>query len=227
VGLAAAIDLCGVLLAHPLFGRRLYSERVEFGGEHLPERFRLFLLIALGETIVTPGAALAHAPIQVDTLASGTLALAATLCLWWLYFRGEPIAHSHVAGAEDRIHAIRMGANGLPLMIAGLIVLAAGNAVVIDEPPRDASLALVLMLFGGPAVFLVARAWYQWLVLGTAPLAQLVTIGALTATGAAAARTASALLAALALVSVLASLVTLEHLDLARNSRRLVSEPAK
>jgi low temperature requirement protein LtrA len=56
------------------------------------ERLRLFLLIALGETIVTPGAAVAAAPIRVTTLMSGTLALAVTLCLWWLYFRGEPIA---------------------------------------------------------------------------------------------------------------------------------------
>ena len=92
---------------------------------------------------------------------SGTLALAVTLCLWWLYFRGELIAQRHVAATEDRIYAVRIGANGLLLMIAGLIVLAAGNALVVDRPSREASLALVLMLFGGPAVFLVARIWYQ------------------------------------------------------------------
>jgi low temperature requirement protein LtrA len=219
--LAAAIDLSGVLLAHPLFHRRLRSERVEFAREHLLERFRLFLLIALGETIVTPGAALAVAPIQVTTLASGSLALASTLCLWWLYFRGEPIAQSHVASAEDRVSAIRMGANGLLLMIAGLIMLAAGNALVIDNPSRDASLALVLMLFGGPAMFLVARACYQWLVVGTAPRAQFVTIGLLAATAAAAARTVPALFAALVAAAILAYLVILEHLNVARNCRRL------
>jgi low temperature requirement protein LtrA len=216
-GLAAAIDLCGVLLAHPLFHRRLHSERAEFATEHMMERFRLFLLIALGETIVTPGAALAVAPIRFTTLASGTLALAATLCLWWLYFRGEPIAQSHVARAGDRVHAIRKGANGLLVMIAGLIVLAAGSALVIDGPTRDASLALVLMLFGGPAIFLVARAWYQWLAFGTAPRAQFVTIAMLATTGAAAARTLPAVLAALAATAVLACLVILEYRTVARD----------
>jgi low temperature requirement protein LtrA len=217
-GAAAAIDLSGVLFAHPPFHRRLPSERVEFGGEHLMERLRLFLLIALGETVVTPGAALAAAPIRVTTLAGGTLALAATLCLWWLYFRGEPIAQRHVASSEDQVHTLRMGANGLLLMIAGLIVLAAGNALVIDRPLRGVSLLLVLMLFGGPGMFLVARAWYQWLVFGTVPRAQLVTIGALAATGATAgARTVPALAAVLTVVAVLAGLVILEHLNVARN----------
>jgi low temperature requirement protein LtrA len=211
-GVAATIDLSGVLLAHPLIHRRLRSGRVEFGGEHLMERFRLFLLIALGETIVTPGSALAAAPIRITTLASGTLALAATLCLWWLYFRGEPIAQTHVASTEDRVYAVWMGANGLLLLIAGLIVLAAGNARVVDDPSRHTSVALVLMLFGGPAMFLVARAWYQWIVVGAAPRGQLVTIGVLVATGAAAARTVPALVAALAVVAVLSGLVILEHL---------------
>jgi low temperature requirement protein LtrA len=48
------------------------------------------------------------------------------------------------------VYASRMAANGLLLMIAGLIALAAGNALVIDHPTREATLALVLMLFGGP-----------------------------------------------------------------------------
>jgi hypothetical protein len=42
-----------------------------------------------------------------------TLALAVTLCLWWLYFRGEPIAQRHVAAAEDRIYAVRIARTGL------------------------------------------------------------------------------------------------------------------
>jgi low temperature requirement protein LtrA len=64
------------------------------------EQCRLFLLIALGETVVTPGAALASAPIRITTLASGALALAGTLCLWWLCFHAEPLALKHAAGTE-------------------------------------------------------------------------------------------------------------------------------
>jgi low temperature requirement protein LtrA len=67
------------------------------------------------------------------------------------------------------------------------------------------------MLFGGPALFLVARAWYQWRVFGTAERPQLVTIGVLAAL-AVAAGNAPAILAALATVVVLAGLAIAEHI---------------
>ena len=210
-GAAAAIDLTGTWLAHPLLHRRLRSERAEFGGEHLMERCRLFLLIALGETVVTPGVALATAPIRVTTLVSGTLAFTGTLSLWWLYFRAEPIAREHVSSSVDRIYASRMAVNGLLLIIAGLIALAAGNAMVIDHPSRDATIALVLMLAGGSAMFLLARTWYLRLVFGTAPRAGLLTVTVLAAVSAAA-LAASALVASLAVVAVLTGLVAVEHL---------------
>ena len=214
---AAAIDLAGTWLAHPLVHRRLRSHRLEFGGEHLMERCRLFLLIALGETVVTPGAALTTAPIRVTTLATGTLAIAGTLCLWWLYFRAEPIALRHVSGTEDVVYASRMAANGLLVIIAGLIALAAGNGLVIDHPTRNATVAVGLMLFGGPTLFLLAQAWYLRLVFGTAPRPQLVTIVAL-AIGCAAALAVSELVVALVVVAVLAGLVTVEHVKKRRSA---------
>ena len=60
-GLAAVIDLTGTVTAHPLFGRRLDSRRLTFATAHIGERCRLFLLVALGETILTTGAALVNA----------------------------------------------------------------------------------------------------------------------------------------------------------------------
>lgn len=210
-GAAAAIDLAGTWLAHPVPHRRLRSERLEFGGEHLMERCRLFLLIALGETVVTPGTALASAPIRAASLLSGTLAIAATLCLWWLYFRAEPIALRHVSSTEDRVYASRMAGNGLLVLIAGLIALAAGNALVIDHPTRDSSLALALLLFGGPALFLLTQAWYLRLVFGATPRSHLFAIAALAAVTAGT-LPAPALVAGIGVVAVLAALVAVEHL---------------
>jgi low temperature requirement protein LtrA len=155
----------------------------------------------------------------VQTLAGGALALAGTLCLWWLYFHAEPIALRHAARTEDRVYASRMGTNGLFFMIAGLIALAAGNALVIDHPAAEATLAVALMLCGGPGVFLLARTWYQRRVFTTAaPRSQLLTIGVLVTT-VAALRTAPALVAALAPVAVLAALVIVEHPNFARKCR--------
>ncbi len=63
-------------LAHPIPGRWLHSENVEFEGSHMLERCRLFLIIALGETVLTTGAAIATAPMTLMTGLTGTVALA-------------------------------------------------------------------------------------------------------------------------------------------------------
>lgn len=182
------------------------------------ERIRLFLLIALGETVVTPGIALASAPIRATSLLSGVLAIAGTLCLWWLYFRAEPIALRQVSSSEDRVYASRMAGNGLLVLIASLIVLAAGNALVIDHPTRDSTLALALLLFAGPALFLLTQAWYLHLVFGTTPRSHLVAIVALAAVTAAT-LPAPALVTGAAVVAVLSALVAGEHLKGRARSR--------
>jgi low temperature requirement protein LtrA len=65
---AAVVDLAGTWLAHPLPGRMLRSEHVEFDADHMLERCRLFLLIALGESVLSSGTAIADAPRTLLTL---------------------------------------------------------------------------------------------------------------------------------------------------------------
>src|SRR5918997_3719921 len=82
--LAAGIDLVGTWLAHPIPGRKLRSEDVGFAGGHMLERCRLFLIIALGETVLTTGTAVAAASVTPTTLVTGTAALAGTVAMWGL-----------------------------------------------------------------------------------------------------------------------------------------------
>jgi len=86
VGGAALIDLAGTWLAHPAPGRALHSENVEFDADHMIERCRLFLLIALGESVLTSGTALADAPRTLLTVVTGTCALVTIVALWALHF---------------------------------------------------------------------------------------------------------------------------------------------
>jgi hypothetical protein len=62
------IDLVGTWLAHPLPSRVLRSQNVQFDADHMIERCRLFLLIALGESVLTSGTAIAGAPRTLTTL---------------------------------------------------------------------------------------------------------------------------------------------------------------
>jgi low temperature requirement protein LtrA len=54
--------------------------------------------------------------------------------------------------------------NGLMGMVAGLIAVAVANEQVIAHPHGAASVALSMLLYGGPILYLVAQGWYLWAV---------------------------------------------------------------
>jgi low temperature requirement protein LtrA len=163
--LAAGIDQIGRWLAHPIPGRRLHSENVEFDADHMLERCRLFLLIALGETVFTTGTAIAAASMTLITLITGTFALAGTVALWALSFgRSHRLILRHVEETSDPIRASRHAVSALTVMVAGLIAVAVANQEVIGHPQVQTSFALSLLLGGGPILFLAAQGWYLWAV---------------------------------------------------------------
>jgi low temperature requirement protein LtrA len=163
--LAAGLDLIGRWLAHPIPGRRLRSENIAFDADHMLERYRLFLLVALGETVLTTGTAIAEAPMTLMTLATGTAAWAGTVALWALsYGRSHRLILRHLEKTSDPIHTSRHAANAVMVMVAGLIAVAVANEEVIARPHGQTSFALSLLLSGGPILFLGAQGWYLWAV---------------------------------------------------------------
>lgn len=208
--LAAGIGQIGTWLAHPIPGRWLHSENLEFQGGHMLERCRLFLIIALGETILTTGAAIATAPMTLMTVATGAAALAGTVALWSLGFgRAGRLVLQYVEETRDPVRASISVMNTLMAMVAGLIAVAVSNELVIAHPNGHPSTMLSLLLFGGPILFLLAQSWHYWFVLKLRPRLDLIGSAALLLIG-------FATLTAppyVALILVGASLSTLAILD--------------
>jgi low temperature requirement protein LtrA len=122
---AAAIDLAGTWLAHPLPGRMLRSEHVEFDANHMLERCRLFLIIALGESVLSSGTAIADASRTLLTVVAGTCALVTIVALWGLHFVSSGrLMDRYVDTTTDPILAARRTVNGLLVSVAGLIAVA-------------------------------------------------------------------------------------------------------
>jgi low temperature requirement protein LtrA len=208
--LAAGIDQIGRWLAHPIPGRRLRSANVEFDADHMLERCRLFLLIALGETVFTTGVAIAAAPTMLMTLITGTFALVGTVGLWALSFgRSHRLIIRDLEKTSDPIRASRHAVNALTVMVAGLIAVAVANKEVIAHPYEHTSFTLSLLLCGGPILFLAAQGWYLWAVPNVRSQLHLIGVVALLFVGLAALVVPSYI--ALALVG--ASLTTLALLD--------------
>src|SRR5262249_53411866 len=107
---AVAVSYGGVIAGHPLPGRHSpFSADSQIYAEHLLERFRLFFLIALGETVLTIGNAFANVPIEFETLVALAAAFLGTVSLWWCQFhRAERLGADAAlrAGNASRVVAV-------------------------------------------------------------------------------------------------------------------------
>ena len=83
-GLAVMAAYGGAWALHwlPRRGRRIDLGHTEIAGRHLIERFRLFFIIALGETVLTMGNAFAGEPFELERLLALAIGFAGTVALW-------------------------------------------------------------------------------------------------------------------------------------------------
>jgi low temperature requirement protein LtrA len=166
---AVCVDFLGGVVGFytPGLGRSRTSDWTIEGG-HFAERCQAFVLIALGESIVIIGATLSEKPVTAANVAAFVVAFAGSVALWWLYFdqsaedAAEKIAHSADPGRLGRsaYHLIH------PVMVAGIIVVAAADQKVLSGPGATASTASAWMILGGPGLFLAGHAAFKWVVWG-------------------------------------------------------------
>ncbi|MFB6892408.1 low temperature requirement protein A [Kitasatospora sp. NPDC056327] len=189
--LAAAVDMTGVWLAHPLPGNVLGSRELAFDAEHMVERIRLFIILQLGETVLTIGGAISAAPVDVPSVTAGLGAFVALVCLCASYFRGgESILARYVAASADPLLPVRRAVSGQYTTLAGLVALAVGAELSIAHPTGPGSPEAGLLLFGGPALYVLTQAWWYWLNTGRAWGARLLACPVFAAGGLAACRLA-------------------------------------
>jgi low temperature requirement protein LtrA len=167
---ALAVDYGGPLVTFWLPGRpRVSPEAWEVGTEHFAERFQLFIIIALGETIVITGTTTAEHELTTATVVAFGLAFLITAALWWLYFNLlAAIAERRLAQAENRTLLARDAYTYLHVVIvAGILLSAVGDELVIAHPSEelpDAELAVVVC---GPALYLLAHVLLRLRMSGT------------------------------------------------------------
>jgi low temperature requirement protein LtrA len=127
-------------------------------GAHFGERFQLFVIIALGESIVLAGATASDTGLSVDVVAALLLAFLSSTALWWLYFgqvAGAVLERIREATAEERGQIGRDIYTYLHLpIVAGIVLVAVGDELVIAHPTDDLHDGGALVALGGPALFL-------------------------------------------------------------------------
>ena len=188
---------------------------------HFSERFSLFVIIALGESIVLTGATISGAELDVATLAAFATAFLTTAALWWLYFTYVVrIAERRLELAANRTRMARDAYTYLHVVfVAGIIVSAVGDELVIAHPDEPLPGAEVAAIVAGPAIYLLAHALFRLRLTGTVSWRRLAGAVACALVGLAAAD-ADGLVVAVLVVVVLLAVIGSEHLAAARRRRR-------
>ncbi len=184
---AVLVTYGGVIAGHPLPGRKSpFSSDSQIYAEHLLERFRLFFLIALGETVLTIGNAFADQPVEADRLLVLAVAFTGTVALWWCYFhRAEDIGKNAIEGVADASRIVGVGNYTLIAMVIGIIAIAVGDELAIANPHDPNTLNTAVLIFGGPIIFLLAQLGFMREATGQAPRSRALACIALLVLGAA------------------------------------------
>ncbi|HYZ88661.1 MAG TPA: low temperature requirement protein A, partial [Myxococcales bacterium] len=126
--------------------------RIPTSPRHLPERWALFTLIVLGESVVAVAIATAGAHWHFTSAAAAVLGFASVAAIWWLYFDRQ----SEVVLRGSTMSIVVYSYAHLPLLI-GLAAMSAGLRLLIEHGGDDHLGAGASVAFlGGAALFVLS-----------------------------------------------------------------------
>lgn len=165
-GLAILLDI----IAASLGGRR---DGWNLHPMHFSERHGLFVIIALGETLIIAASGAVTEACHSDQITVSMLAMGVTSAMWWLYFFRMKNRLEHSLASNQGQHQSEIARDAYSLfhfpLLCGLIIY----AYAIESAMHDAqsplssearmALALGIVLFAASSVVAYARATGTWM----------------------------------------------------------------
>jgi low temperature requirement protein LtrA len=181
---ALAIEYVGpsVYFWTPGLGRSSTADWDVEGG-HMAERCSLFIIIALGESILVTGSTFGNLPWTPATVAAFFAAFIGSVAMWWIYFNvGAERASRHIAGSSDPGRVARHAYTYLHLpLVAGIIVTAVGDDLVLAHPTGHTDAKIAAVLLGAPALYLVGNLLFKRATAASPAFSHMVGLGLLAA----------------------------------------------
>ena len=139
----------------PRYGASSVADWVIEGG-HMAERCALFVIIALGESVVVTGATFAELAWSAENLAAFASVLAGSIAMWWIYFHiGAEAGSEQISSSSEPGRLARLAYTYLHMpIVAGIIVSAVADELVLKHPGGHSDLKTVISAIGGPLLFL-------------------------------------------------------------------------
>jgi low temperature requirement protein LtrA len=220
--LALVVDYSAPLVLYWVPARpRLSGATWEVGTEHFAERFQLFIIVALGESIVITGATTSELDLNRPTILAFGVAFLISASLWWLYFSVVArIVQQHLEVAQDRTTVARDAYTYLHVVIvAGIILSAVGDELVIAHPTETLHGPELVAVVAGPALYLLAHVALRLRMTGTISVRRLTAAVVCVAVGFLGPHVSALFLSTL-LLGVLIAVIAAEQLAAARRNAR-------
>jgi low temperature requirement protein LtrA len=158
-GLAIALDVIAAAIGGREEGWNLHPE-------HFSERHGLFVIIALGETLIITAGGVTGAELTGELIAIGVLAVGITCGLWWSYFTRSKLALDHALESCRGSIQSMMARDVYSLMhfpmIFGVIAYAVAIEEVVAHPNATLPIEGRIALAAGLALFVGGMAPAMW-----------------------------------------------------------------
>jgi low temperature requirement protein LtrA len=147
------------LVAASVAGRR---EAWDLNPAHLSERHGLFVIIALGESLIVAGTAAAGDERSLALAGVAVASILVACLLWWTYFGWlkDALEHRFAAAPAERLGPLARDAFSLahfPL-IGGIVGFAVAIEEIVAHPDEPASAAVIASLGIGVSLFVACSA---------------------------------------------------------------------
>ncbi|HXO70151.1 MAG TPA: low temperature requirement protein A [Bradyrhizobium sp.] len=151
----------------PKYGASEVADWVVEGG-HMAERCAGFIIIALGESIVVIGATFAELAWSLETVGAFASAFLGSLAMWWIYFhKGAEAGSEEISRSSEPGRLARLAYTYLHMpIVAGIIVTAVADELVLKHPAGHSGVETVLSAIGGPLLFLVGTILFKHTIRG-------------------------------------------------------------
>jgi len=158
-GLAIVLDVVAAGIGGRAEGWNLHPE-------HFAERHGLFVIIALGESLIVAATGLTEGPWPRTVIAAAILAVAVTGTFWWSYFTRAKVDLDHALESVDGVDRSRLARDAFSIVhfpvLCGVVAYAASVEEILAHPVDVLPVAGRVLLGSAVLLFVGGLAAALW-----------------------------------------------------------------
>jgi low temperature requirement protein LtrA len=134
-------------------------------GERIVVRYRQFVLIARGVSIFVVATTFAANNYPRDRIGALAVILVVNVLLWRIYIgRGGELLTTAIANSADPSRLSQVAAAHHLVMVAGIVATSVMGDLVVSRPFGDTPANWAAVMVAGPALFLIGRGLFDYMV---------------------------------------------------------------